>query len=80
MREVVCIGSESEASAFLERSTERALRLASDLGLEAAIEPAADPFFAPTARAKQLLQQVKELKHELLLPLGTGRTTAARIA
>ena len=41
------------------------------------IAVATDPFFAPTARAKQLLQRIKELKHELLLPIGESRTTAA---
>jgi hypothetical protein len=77
MREVVCIGSESDARAFLERSIERTSHLASALGIESTIAQATDPFFAPTARAKQLLQQVKELKQELLLPLGENRTTAA---
>jgi seryl-tRNA synthetase len=77
MREVVCVGSELEAREFLQRSTERASELATLLGLESTIAQATDPFFAPTARAKRLLQQVKELKHELLLPIGTNRTTAA---
>jgi seryl-tRNA synthetase len=77
MREVVCIGAESDARAFLERSADRASRLASALGLDATIAPATDPFFAPTARAKQVLQRLKELKHELLLPIGESRTTAA---
>ena len=43
----------------------------------ATFAPAADPFFVPTARAKQLVQRLKELKHELLLPVGDARTTAA---
>jgi seryl-tRNA synthetase len=77
MREVVCIGSESDARDFLRRSTECASQLANALGIEATIARATDPFFAPTARAKQLLQQMKELKHELLLPIGANRTTAA---
>lgn len=77
MRELVCIGSESDARDFLRRSTERASALATELGLDASIAQATDPFFAPTGRAKQLLQQLKELKHELLLSIGVGRTTAA---
>ena len=79
MREVVFVGNESDARAFLRRATERATQLAGCLGLDAAIAPATDPFFAPTARAKQLVQRLKELKHELLLPIGDGpvRTTAA---
>lgn len=77
MREVVCIGAESDARAFLVRSADRASRLASALGLDATIAPATDPFFAPTGRAKQVFQRIKELKHELLLPIGENRTTAA---
>ena len=38
---------------------------------------ATDPFFRPGARAKQVLQQLKELKHELLLPIGPRTTIAA---
>jgi len=77
MREVVCIGQEADARAFLQRSVERASQLANSLGLDATIAPATDPFFAPTGRAKQLMQRMKELKHELLLPIGENRTTAA---
>ncbi|MGH7619817.1 MAG: hypothetical protein ACREPM_21600 [Gemmatimonadaceae bacterium] len=77
MREVVCIGQESEARAFLERSVDRASHLAQSLGLDASVALATDPFFAPTARTKTLLQRMKELKHELLLPIGDDRTTAA---
>jgi seryl-tRNA synthetase len=77
MREVVFIGDETDARTFLRHAAERATQLASSLGLDSSIAPATDPFFAPTARAKQLLQRLKELKHELLLPIGDGRTTAA---
>ena len=79
MREVVFVGDEYSARQFLRRASERATQLAVSLGLDASIAPATDPFFAPTARAKQLLQRIKELKHELLLPVGEGRvrTTAA---
>jgi hypothetical protein len=77
MREVVFIGDETTAPAFLRGAAERATQLARSLGLDTAIAPATDPFFAPTARAKQLVQRLKELKHELLLPVGDGRTTAA---
>ena len=38
---------------------------------------ATDPFFAPAARAKHVLQQLKELKHELLLPIGASNSIAA---
>src|SRR5215472_16562387 len=49
-----------DARAFLERGAERALRLAAALGLTSTVAPATDPFFAPTGRAKQLLQRIKE--------------------
>jgi len=77
MREVVCIGSDDDAHAFLERSTERVTDFARSLDLEPALAVATDPFFAPSARAKHVLQRLKELKHELLLPLGASKTIAA---
>ena len=77
MREIVCIGHESDARSFLARSTERVSQLAVSLGLDATVVPATDPFFAPTGRSKQLLQRMKELKHELRLDIGDGDTTAA---
>jgi seryl-tRNA synthetase len=77
MREIVCIGSEAECAAFRERGVAIARKLATALGLEWSIEPAEDPFFAPTARGRALLQRVKGLKHELRLPIGDAETTAA---
>ena len=77
MREIVCLGSPRDVTAFLARARTRAVRLAITLGLAAGIVEAEDPFFAPTARGKALLQRVKGLKHELVLPIGGGRTLAA---
>ena len=77
MREIVCIGSDDEAHAFLERSTERVTDLARALQLDPTLAVATDPFFAPAAHAKHILQWLKELKHELLLPIGGHRTIAA---
>ena len=77
MREIVCIGSHSDARDFLERSTERVTDFARSLDLEPTLVVATDPFFAPSARGKHVLQQLKELKHELLLPIGAGKTIAA---
>ena len=77
MREIVCIGSDDDARAFLERSTERVTDFARSLDLEPTLVVATDPFFAPSARAKHVLQQLKELKHELLLPIGASNTIAA---
>ena len=77
MREIVCLGSADDVRAFLARGRTRAVRLAVELGLAAGIVEAEDPFFAPTSRGKGLLQRVKGLKRELVLPLGGGRRVAA---
>lgn len=77
MREVVCLGSPDDVRAFLSRGRTRAVRLAVKLGLAAGMVDAEDPFFAPTSRGKGLLQRIKGLKRELVLPLGGGRTIAA---
>jgi seryl-tRNA synthetase len=78
MREVVCLGAADDARAFVERCTDRVVDLARALDLDATIDVATDPFFAPAARAKHLLQRLKELKRELLLPIGPqGRTAAS---
>lgn len=77
MREVVCIGSAVAVADFLVRGRARVLELASLLGLAAVVAEATDPFFAPTARGKALLQAVQGLKQELLLPHGPGQRLAA---
>ena len=77
MREIVCIGSDDDAHAFLDRSTERVTEFARSLDLEPTIVVATDPFFAPSARAKHVLQRLKELKHELLLPIGASTIAAS---
>ena len=77
MREIVCIGDATTCEAFRQRGIRQALALARALELDADVDVAADPFFAPTARGRALLQRIKALKHELLLPIGGGRRTAA---
>lgn len=77
MRELVQVGSPSRVDAFRRRGVEIGIALARDLGLEAEIVEATDPFFAPTGRGQRLLQRLKGLKHELVLPIGGGRTVAA---
>jgi seryl-tRNA synthetase len=77
MREVVCLAHGAEVEAFRARGLEAARALAEALGLEAGVEIATDPFFAPTSRGKALFQRAKALKHELVLPIGGGRTLAA---
>jgi seryl-tRNA synthetase len=77
MREGVCVGDADAVEAFRARGIERALSLAASLGLEARLQEATDPFFAPTARGRALLQRLKSLKQELRLPVGQETTAAA---
>jgi seryl-tRNA synthetase len=77
MREGVCIGDTEAVAAFRARGIDRGLALAVTLGLEARLEEATDPFFAPTARGRQLLQRLKGLKQELRLPVGDASVAAA---
>ena len=77
MREIVCIGTAAECVAFRDRGIKLARWLATGLGLDSSVEPAEDPFFAPTSRGRALLQRVKGLKQELRLPIGDGDTVAA---
>ena len=76
MREIVCIGSDYYVEAFRQRWMTRAMDFAFSLGLEPEISIASDPFFAPTARGKAALQQIKALKHELLVRFPDGRSMA----
>lgn len=77
MREIVCLGTHEEVEAHRSWGLERTLSLAAELGLDPRVEAASDPFFAPTGRGKMLVQRVKELKHEMLLPIGGDRRIAA---
>lgn len=77
MREIVCIGAPAEVERFRARGTAAAVELARALDLPHEVVAASDPFFAPTARGRALLQQVKGLKHELALGLGGEHTVAA---
>jgi hypothetical protein len=77
MREVVFVGP---AGWVAERRDEWAVRVqqfAVSLGLRGSLEPAADPFFGSVGRGRRLLQQLKDLKYELCLDLGDGRTAVA---
>lgn len=77
MREIVCLGAGDECEVFRCGAIEQAIALAESLGLDEEVVPATDPFFAPTARGKELLQRIKGLKDELVLPLGSDRGVAA---
>lgn len=77
MRELVCIGSEADCQAFRDRGMNAACELATQLGLPWTVTPAEDPFFAPSARGRMLLQRLKGLKFELRLDIGDGDSVAA---
>lgn len=76
MREIVCLADLEEAERFRQRGIEEALGLADAMEIPVRIEVATDPFFAPSARGKALLQRVKALKHELLIDYPDGRSLA----
>ena len=77
MREIVFVGTANDARLFLERVSRRVIDLARALDLDPTVQVASDPFFAPTARGKQLLQQLEELKREMLLPIDAHARIAA---
>jgi seryl-tRNA synthetase len=76
MREIVCVGTAEEVAAFRARNIDAATSLCQRLGLRPQLHEASDPFFAPSMRGRALLQRVRALKHELLLPIGDGRSVA----
>jgi hypothetical protein len=77
MREVVLVGSAPWVEAQRRSWSVRVLEFAGEIGLEAGLEVATDPFFiSERIRGKKLLQQLKELKLELLAGVGDGRRTA----
>ena len=69
MREIVFVGTRE----FVERQRLRWMDVvasfARDLDLDACLVPANDPFFGPETRGRKLLQQIKQLKFELSVPL-----------
>lgn len=77
MREYVCIGSESEVSAFREAWIERAKEMADTLDLPYSIAPASDPFFGRTGQMMAVAQIQQQLKFELLIPIRAEDTPTA---
>ena len=76
MREIVCLGDAEAAEEFRQSGMEQAVILAESLGLSVRVSLATDPFFAPSARGKALLQRIKALKHELTIDYADGRSLA----
>ena len=76
MREIVCLGTPVAVEEFRQRWIARATAFAESLGLNVETVQATDPFFAPTARGKAVLQSIKALKHELIVRFPDGRALA----
>ena len=79
MREVIFVGPADWVAARANEWAPIMEQFASSLGLDAALEPATDPFFGPAARGQRLMQQIKELKRELRLAVDGVRVAAASI-
>jgi seryl-tRNA synthetase len=77
MREGVCVGDEKTVEQFRAAGIARGRALADALSIECRLEDATDPFFRPTAGGRALLQRLKGLKQELLLPVGDESVAAA---
>jgi seryl-tRNA synthetase len=75
-REIVRIGEAEAVGAWRERWRERAVGLLRELGLEAQLEVAADPFFGRSGRMLAASQREQELKFEVLVPIAGEQPTA----
>lgn len=69
MREAVILAGEDGVTEARDALCGASLSLANELGLEAHLMDAEDPFFAEPGRAKRLLQRLLRLKVELMAPV-----------
>lgn len=76
MREIVFVGTARGAEEFRRRGMLSAGAMAASLGIDTTTLQATDPFFAPTARGRSLLQKIKALKHEMTIEYHDGRQLA----
>jgi seryl-tRNA synthetase len=77
IREVVLLGTREQVLADRERLMNRVLGLVDELGLVGRCEVANDPFFGNTDGAvRSSSQRLLELKYELRLDVGEGKTIA----
>jgi seryl-tRNA synthetase len=77
MREYVCIGSPDVVAAFRSRWIDKARAMATDLGLDTAVEQASDPFFGRTGQMMAVSQIQNSLKFELLVPVRSAERPTA---
>jgi hypothetical protein len=78
MRELVCIGSDADVCRFLDRGRDWLETFARSLGLAVSWRDASDPFFAAERSGRALMQRLKSLKQELVLPDGLALASANR--
>ena len=77
MREAIFIGPRDWVSAERTRWAERLDAFARGLRLTGSRVPATDPFFAAAGRGRHLIQQLKGLKEELRLGIGSDTVAVA---
>jgi hypothetical protein len=66
MREIVCLGSYEEVTAFLDRYRGRVAKLCAELDLSVTQAAASDPFFRPTQNLRWIAQRLDPVKTEFL--------------
>lgn len=66
MREIVCIGTAAEVSAFLDARRAKVEQLFAQIGLPINWDGATDPFFNPSANPKYLAQKLDPVKTEMV--------------
>lgn len=76
MREIIFLGADQWIRDERSRWMSRVSAFAASLGLASDLVVATDSFFLGAERGKKLLQQVKELKFELRMPIGDESAVA----
>jgi seryl-tRNA synthetase len=76
MRELVRIGAPNDVAAWRDRWLQRGLEMLRCLGLDAAFDVAADPFFGRVGRMLAASQREQELKVEILVDIVGPKPTA----
>jgi seryl-tRNA synthetase len=78
MREIIVLGTRGQVEGIRQALVRQVSQLVTTLGLDGAIELAADPFFTSGDEGRRLMQQAGALKYELQLTVGPdGRSVAA---
>lgn len=66
MREIVCLGTASEVTEFLDAHRRKVQQFFEDIGLPVRWEGATDPFFNPSSNPKYLAQKLDPVKTEMV--------------